>query len=105
MTKTIKDAVSHLQARTDDGVEEDQRWASEIKNKGRPSKNNKMEAPRTTMMLSVSNGQRGGGSRPINRTYSTGLCYKPVLKALPRSMALAGAKGGSLAPVGNTNRR
>ena len=40
----------------------------------------------TTMVLSVSNGQRGGGSRPINRTFS-------VLKALPRPMALAGAKG------------
>ena len=78
-----------------------------------------MEAPRTTMVLSVSNGQRGGGSRPINRTFSTGsrhkpvlkvlkgstgLCYKPVLKALPRPMALAGAKGDPLAPVGSTNR-
>jgi hypothetical protein len=39
MTKTRKDAVSHLQARRDDdGVEEDQRWTSEMKNKGRPSK-------------------------------------------------------------------
>jgi len=35
MTKTRKDAVSHLQARRDDdGVEEDQRWASKMKNKG-----------------------------------------------------------------------
>jgi len=57
MIKTRKDAVSHLQARRDDdGVEEDQRWASKMKNKGRPSKNNKMKAPRTTMVLSVSNG-------------------------------------------------
>jgi len=32
-------------------------------------KNKEEEAPRTTMMLSVSNGQRGGGSRPINRTF------------------------------------
>jgi len=45
MTKTEKDAVSHLQVRRDDdGVEEDQRWASEMKNKGEQqngsSKNN-----------------------------------------------------------------
>ena len=45
MKKTKKYEVSHLQARRDDdGVEEDQRWASEMKNKGRTSKNNKMEA-------------------------------------------------------------
>ena len=45
MTKTRKDAVSHLQTRRDDDrVEEDQQWASEMNNKGRPSKNNKMEA-------------------------------------------------------------
>jgi len=70
-----------LQARRDDdGVEEDQRWASEIKNKGRTSKNNKMEALRTTMVLSVSNEQRRGGSRPINQTFSTGSWHKPVLK-------------------------
>ena len=62
------------------------------------------EAPRTTMVLSVSNGQRGGGSRPINRTFSTDSGHKPVLKALPRPVALAGAKGDPLAPVGNTNR-
>jgi len=44
MTKTRKDAVSHLQARRDDdGVEEDQRWASEMKNKGRLSKNKLQE--------------------------------------------------------------
>jgi len=64
MKKTRKDEVSHLQAQTDDdGVDEDQRWASEIKNKGRTSKNNKMEALRTTMVLSVSNdpqAERGG---------------------------------------------
>ena len=53
MKKTRKDEVSHLQARRDDdGVEEDQRWASEMKNKGRTSKNNKMQALRTTMVLS-----------------------------------------------------
>jgi len=57
MKKKRKDEVSHLQARRDDdGVEEDQRWASEMKNKGRTSKNNKMKTLRTTMMLSVSNG-------------------------------------------------
>jgi len=53
MKKTRNDEVSHLQARRDDdGVEEDQRWASEMKNKGRTSKNNKMQALRTTMVLS-----------------------------------------------------
>ena len=93
MTKTRKDEVSHLQARRDDdGVEEDQRWVSEMKNKGRTSKNNKMEALITTMVLLVSNGLRGGGSRPINQTFSTGLGHKPVLK------------GHSLAPVRVTNR-
>ena len=56
MKKTRKDEVSHLQARRDDdGVEEDQRWVSEMKNKGRTSKNNKMEALRITIVLSVSN--------------------------------------------------
>ena len=93
MKKTRKAEVSHLQARRDDdGVEEDQRWASEMKNKGRTSKNNKMEALRTTMVLSVSNGQRGGGSRPINRTFSTGSRHKLVLNGHP------------LAPVHVTNR-
>jgi len=67
-------------------------------------KNKQEEAPRTTMVLSVSNGQRGGGSRPINRTFSTGSGQKPVLKGLPRPVALAGAKGTPLAPVCNTNR-
>ena len=87
MKKTRKAEVSHLQARRDDDrVEEHQRWVSKMKNKGRTSKNNKMEALRTTMVLSVSNGQRGGGSRPINRTFSTGSGHKPV------------------APVGNTNQ-
>ena len=62
------------------------------------------EASRTTMMLSVSNGKRGGGSRPINRTFSIGSGQKPVLKDLPRLKALAGAKRDPLAPVGNTNR-
>ena len=53
MKKTRNDEVSHLQARRDDdGVEEDQRWASEMKNKGRTSKKNKMQALRTTMVLS-----------------------------------------------------
>ena len=68
MKKRRKDEVSHLQARRDDdGVEEDQRWASEMKNKGRTSKNNKIKALRTTMVLSVSNDprQRGGGSRGL----------------------------------------
>jgi len=52
MKKTRKDEVSHLQARRDDDrVEEDQRWASEMKNKGRTSKKNKMQALRTTMVL------------------------------------------------------
>jgi len=46
-------------------------------------KNKQEEAPRTTMVLSVSNGQRGGGSRPINRTFSTGSEHKPVLKGHP----------------------
>jgi len=60
MTKTRKDAVSHLQAqRDDDGVEEDKKWASKMKNKERPSKNNKMEALRTTMVLSVLNWAKG----------------------------------------------
>jgi len=54
MTKIRKDAGSHLQARRDDDiVEEDQRWTSEMKNKGRPSKK-KLQA---TMVLSVSNGR------------------------------------------------
>ena len=65
-------------------------------------KNKQEEAPRT--MLSVSNGQRGGESRPINRNLSTGSGKKPVLKGLPRPVALAGAKGTPLAPVCNTNR-
>ena len=59
------------------------------------------------MVLSVSNGQRGGESGPINRSFSTGctgFCAKPVLKALPRPVALAGAKEDPLASVGNTNR-
>ena len=41
------------------------------------------EAPRTTMVLSVLNGQREGGSRPIKRTFSTGSGHKPVLKGHP----------------------
>jgi len=41
-------------------------------------KNKQEEAPRTTMVLSVSNGQRGGGSRPINWTFSTGSGHKPA---------------------------
>jgi len=45
-------------------------------------KNKQEEALRTTMMLSVSNGQRGGGNQPINRTFSTGSEHKPVLKGL-----------------------
>jgi len=46
-------------------------------------KNKQEEVPRTTMVLSVSNEQRGGGSRPINRTFSTGSGKKPVLKGHP----------------------
>jgi len=62
--KTRKDEVSHLQARRDDdGVKEDQRWASEIKNKGRTIKNNKIEAPKTTLVLSVSNDPQAEGRR------------------------------------------
>jgi len=34
-------------------------------------KNKEEEAPRTTMVLSVSNGQRGGEGGPINRSIST----------------------------------
>jgi len=67
-------------------------------------KNKQEEASRTTMVLSVSNGQRGGGGGPINRSFSTGSGQKPVLKGFPRPVALAGAKGEPLAPVGNTNR-
>ena len=53
MKKTRKDEVSHLQARRDDdGVEEDQRWVSKMKNKERTRKKNKMQALRTTMVLS-----------------------------------------------------
>jgi len=53
MKKTRKDEVSHLQARRDyDRVEEDQRWASEMKNKGKIRKKNKIQALRTTMVLS-----------------------------------------------------
>jgi len=64
MKKTRKDEVSHLQARRDDDrVDEDQRWASEMKNKGRTSKNNKIEALRTTMVLSVSNDPQAEGRR------------------------------------------
>ena len=51
-------------------------------------KNKEEEALRTTMVLSVSNGQRGGEGGPINRSISTGSGQKPVLKALPRPMAL-----------------
>ena len=77
MKKTRNAEVSHLQARrNDDGIEEDQRWASEMKNK-------QEEAPRTTMVLSVSNGQRGGGGGPIYRSFSTSSGQKPVLKGHP----------------------
>jgi len=55
-------------------------------------KNKQEEAPRTTMVLSVSNGQRGGGGGPINWSFSTGSGQKPVLKGHP------------LAPVGVPNR-
>jgi len=43
-------------------------------------KNKQEEAPRTTIVLSVSNGQRGGGGGPIHRSFSTGSGQKPVLK-------------------------
>jgi len=46
-------------------------------------KNKQKEAPRTTMVLSVSNGQRGGGGGPINRSFSTGSRQNPVLKGHP----------------------
>jgi len=46
-------------------------------------KNKEEEAPRTTMVLSVSNGQRGGEGGPINRSFSTGLEQQPVLKGHP----------------------
>ena len=67
-------------------------------------KNKQEEAPRTTMVLSVSNGQRGGGGGPIYRSFSTSSGQKPVLKALPWPVALAGAKGDPLAPVRVANR-
>ena len=75
-------------------------------------KNKQEEATKTTMALSVSNRQRGGGGGPINRSFSTGSgqkpvpgwCAKPMLKGLPRPVALTGAKGDPLTPVGNTNR-
>ena len=53
----------------------------------------KLQEQQWWMVLSISNGQRGGEIRPINRTFSTGSGQKPVLKALPRPVALAGAKG------------
>jgi len=46
-------------------------------------KNKQEKAPRTTMMLSVSNGQRGGVGGPINRSFSTGSGQKPMLKGHP----------------------
>jgi len=46
-------------------------------------KNTQEEAPRTTMVLSISNGQRGGGGEPINRSFSSGSGQKPVLKGHP----------------------
>jgi len=55
-------------------------------------KNKEEEAPRTTMVVSVSNVQRGGEGGPINRSFSTGSGQKPVLK------------GHSLAPVCVPNR-
>jgi len=80
-------------------------------------KNKEEAAPRTTLVLSVSNGQRGGEGGPINRSFSTGSGQNPVLKGHPLApvcvpsrcqrlclVALAGAKGDPLAPVGNTNR-
>jgi len=54
-------------------------------------KNKEEEAPRTTMVLSVSNGHRGEGG-PINRSFSTGSGQKSVLK------------GDLLAPVFVPNR-
>jgi len=44
---------------------------------------NKEEAPKTTMVLSVSNGQSRGEGGPINRSFSTGSEQKPVLKGHP----------------------
>jgi len=55
-------------------------------------KNKEEEAPRTTMVLSVSNGQRGGEGGPINQSFRTGSGKTPVLKGHP------------LAPVCVTNR-
>ena len=49
-------------------------------------KNKEEEAPRTTMVLSVSNGQREGEGGPINRSFSTGLGQKPVLKGHPLAL-------------------
>jgi len=46
-------------------------------------KNKEEEAPRTSMVLSVSNGQRGGEDGPINWSISTGSGQKLVLKGHP----------------------
>ena len=87
MKKTRKTKVSHLQTRrNDDGVEEDQRWASEMKNK------EEEEALRTTMVNGALGFQWAERIRPIKRTISTGSGLKPVLK------------GDPLAPVCTTNR-
>ena len=73
MKKTRKTKDSHLQARrNDDGVEDEEQM-----------KNKEEEAPRITMVLSVSNGQRGGEGGPINWSFSTGSGQKPVLKDYP----------------------
>jgi len=64
MKKTRKVEVSHLQARRDDdGVEEDQRWTSEMKNKGRTTKKQQNRSSKTTMVLSVLNDPQTEGRR------------------------------------------
>ena len=67
-------------------------------------KNMEEEAPRTTMVNGALGFKWAERIRPIKRTISTGSGQKPVLKGLPRPVALAGAKGDPLAPVCNTNR-
>ena len=59
--KTRKTKVSHLQARRDDdGVEEDQRWALEMKNKWRTSKK-KLQEQQWCSQFQMDRGEEGAG--------------------------------------------
>ena len=61
MKKTRKAEVSHLQARRDDdGVEEDQRWASEMKNKWITSKK-KLQEQQWCSRFQMGRGEEGAG--------------------------------------------